>query len=83
MTLFDSLILQYTYCWSKSMRWVWLLTFLCQIRDFNSQNFLLGLFISFPLIKSYFYFFKTPFKPKFDQVNFAIKVNPALCGSTR
>ena len=32
---------------------------------------------------SYFYFFKTSFKPKFDQVNSTIKVNTALCGSTR
>ena len=50
---------------------------------FQVLNFLLGLFISFTLIKSYFHFFKTRFKPKFDQVNSAIKVNPALCGSTR
>ena len=38
---------------------------------------------SFPYLISYFLLFKTPFKPKFDQVNSAIKVNPALCGSTR
>ena len=37
----------------------------------------------FLFIKSYFCFFKTPFKPKFDQVNSAIQVNPALYGSTR
>ena len=41
LTLFDSLILQYTYCWSKSTPWLWLLTFLFQTRELISSNFLL------------------------------------------
>ena len=34
-------------------------------------------------MKYHFYFFKTSFKPKFDQVNSVIKVTLVLCGSTR
>ena len=42
-----------------------------------------SIFLSFKFIISYFYLFKTFFKPTFDQVNSAIKVNHVLCGSTR
>ena len=67
------------------MLYFWLFSIKTEILNLKISYlvYLFSIFISFLFIKYYFYFFKTSFKPKFDQVNSTIKVNFVLCVSTR